>query len=282
MTQKRILIVGYGQIGSRLGSKLSRAGHTVFGLRRRAMAIANGITPIQGNLLDYATLERQLPERLDGIYYILTPSQRDDNGYRDAYVTGLEHLISALAKQRLTLPRLIFVSSTAVYGQSDGQWVDEQSPTQPVRFNGERLVEAEAIAAGYAGQSIRVRFGGIYGPGREALIRRIKAGKPCQNAPPLYTNRIHEDDCVGLLAHVGELTDPDAVYLGVDNEPAAQCEVMDWLARELELPPAPRQSGINAGRRCCNARLLASGYQLQYPNYRAGYQSLLADFRRKP
>lgn len=282
MTGERILIAGYGQLGRQLGSILSHAGHTVYGLRRSATEPDPGVIGIQADLLERAKLTAQLPPELDRVYYILTPSQRDEAGYRNAYVHGLGHLIEALQRQPSQTPRLIFVSSTAVYGQNTGDWVDEHSPTQPTGFNGQCLLAAEDLVAHYPGRSIRLRFAGIYGPGREALIRRVKAGKSCQSTPKRYTNRIHSDDCVGFLAHVGALSDPEPVYIGVDDYPCTQCEVMDWLASALGVARPPRGSGDNAGRRCANARLKASGYTLRYPSFISGYRSLLAEPRRNP
>ena len=282
MTGERILIAGYGQLGRQLSRVLTNAGHTVYGLRRSASKLDPGVIGLRADLLQPAQLTANLPSSLDRVYYILTPSQRDEAGYRDAYIHGLSHLMAALERQPSQAPRLIFVSSTAVYGQNAGDWVDEHSPTQPTGFNGQCLLEAEHRLTQYPGRSIRLRFAGIYGPGREALIRRVKAGKPCQNQPIRYTNRIHSDDCVGILAHVGGLSNPDPLYIGVDDYPCPQCEVMDWLAKALKAERPPRQGGGNAGRRCDNARLKASGYTLRYPSFVSGYQSLLAEPRRNP
>ncbi|MEX0430929.1 SDR family oxidoreductase [Spiribacter insolitus] len=272
---KRILIAGCGRLGTRLGLELAAAGHQVIGLRRNPEALPPGITPCRVDLLD-DDLAARLPIGLDQVYAILTPDQYDDEGYRRTFVTGLERLCRALRDTGNHSARLIFVSSTGVYGQDDGRWVDESSPTEPGRFSGQRLLEGEAIAAGHPGGAVIVRFAGIYGPGREALIRRVERGSPCQAEPPRYTNRIHEEDCAGVLAHVGTLAAPAPVYIGVDDAPATQCEIMDWLAAAMGLPTPPRESGTAGGRRCSNRLLQADGYRLRYPDYRSGYRSLLA------
>ena len=278
---ERILIAGCGRIGTRLGLQLSRAGATVYGLRRSQQPLPDPLISINAHLGRDEGLAERLPAGLDRVYVILTPDQYDDAGYKASYVDGTAHIVDALHGSGNPSARLIFVSSTGVYGQSSGEWVDEESPTLPTRFSGQRLLEAEAIAATHSGESISVRFGGIYGPGREALLRRVRSGGSCQTNPPLYTNRIHEDDCVGILAHLGGLPDPQAVYLGVDNAPASQCEVMDYLAAELGLPAVARVDGKqgSGGKRCSNRRLLASGYKLQFPDYRAGYSALLTEPR---
>jgi len=281
MTAKRILIAGYGELGRPLGETLIEAGHTVFGLRRRGVKPDAGVVSIQADLRNTEALHTVLPRDLDCVYIILTPDQRDEAGYRAAYLEALGNLLSALRRSDNARARVVFVSSTAVYGQTDGRWVDELSPTQPTRFNGACLLKAEQLIAEHTGDAVRVRFGGIYGPGREALIARVKEAKPCQTNPVRYTNRIHSDDCVGLLAHVGDLPDPPKVIIGVDDNPCPQCEVMDWLATALGVERPPRQSGGLAGRRCDNARLKASGYRLKFPSFEHGYQSVLADPRCK-
>jgi nucleoside-diphosphate-sugar epimerase len=125
-----------------------------------------------------------------------------------------------------------------------------------------------------------VRFGGIYGPGRTRLIDSVRSGQArCE--PGLYTNRIHRDDCAGVLEHLLALAAPAPLYIGVDDEPALQCEVLRWLAQQLGVPPpvpsgAPDDSRRRGGnKRCCNARLRASGYRLLYPSYCEGYTALL-------
>ena len=236
---ERILIAGCGRLGTRLGLALASAGHQVTGLRRHPTALPAAIAPCRADLLADDNLAGRLPGGLDRVYAILTPDSYDDEGYRRTFVVGMERLCRALQASGNDRARLVFVSSTGVYGQEDGAWVDESSPTTPARFSGRRLLEAEAMAATHPGGAVIVRFAGIYGPGREALLRRVSRGAPCQADPPRYTNRIHEDDCVGVLAHVGALSDPAPVYIGVDDAPCPQCEIMDWLAAEMGLPAPP-------------------------------------------
>ena len=85
-----------------------------------------------------------------------------------------------------------------------------------------------------------VRFAGIYGPGRGWMIERARAGATCVGNPPKYTNRIHRDDCAGALAHLIACERIDDVYVGVDDAPVEECEVLDWLAARLGAP-APRR-----------------------------------------
>ncbi len=280
-TRARSLIAGCGKIGVRLGQALAHAGHEVWGLRRRAEALPPPLIHLQADLQQPERLAELLPAGLDCVFYLATPSQYDDAGYREAYVSGLRNLLAALDARDQRPRRVVFVSSTAVYGQADGSWVDEDSPTEPRGFNGRRVLEAEHALLGSRHPGTVVRFGGIYGPGRERMLRKAEAGDPCHAGPPQYTNRIHEDDCVGVLAHIAALQAADSRYLAVDDHPGTECEVMDWLAERLDRPrperiPAPPDGGRAGNKRCSNARLKASGYQFIYPSFREGYEAMLA------
>jgi nucleoside-diphosphate-sugar epimerase len=129
-----------------------------------------------------------------------------------------------------------------------------------------------------------LRFGGIYGPGRTSLIERVRQGlATCRDGPPLYTNRIHREDCAGALQHLMTSPHPDEIYLSVDYEPADQCDVLRWLADQLGAPPprveTPAEDDTRRQRtnkRCRNAKLVASGYVFRYPTFREGYAALLA------
>jgi len=272
----RILIAGCGDVGTALGVRLRDDGHEVWGLRRRAANLPDAILPVAADLAAPSGLDA-LPRDIEIVYYAAAADGRSDQAYRAAYVDGVRHLQEALCSQARPPRRFIFVSSTGVYGQRDGSWVDEDSRTEPAGFSGRRLLEGEALALGAAGGGVVVRFGGIYGPGRDRLIRLVRDGAPCREG--LYTNRIHRDDCAGALAHLLAVEEPASVYLGVDDEPAAQCEVMTWLAERLGVAPPSRAPGgdrpSRGNKRCRNRRLRASGYRFLYPSYREGYSALL-------
>jgi nucleoside-diphosphate-sugar epimerase len=278
-----ILIAGCGYVGIALGARLAAEGHAVWGLRRSAEGLLPSIRPVVADLTVPATL-RHLPPGLDVIFYTAAPNSADEAAYQAIYVDGLRHLLEALERQRQSPRRVFFTSSTAVYAQSTGEWVDETSPAEARHFSGSRLLEGERLLGHGPFPATVLRLGGIYGPGRTRLIERVRRGlAACQDAPPAYTNRIHRDDCAGALRHLMLLPRPDPLYLGVDHEPADQCIVLRWLAAELGAPPpgletppasATRRHGTN--KRCCNAKLVASGYMFRYPTFRDGYGPLLA------
>jgi nucleoside-diphosphate-sugar epimerase len=278
----RILIAGCGDIGTALGTRLLADGHDVWGLRRSAAPLPAGMHVLRMDLTDPAALGN-LPDGFDTVFYIVTPDAYEDAAYASAFVCGTENLLRALSSDGARPGRLIFVSSTSVYGQSHGEWVDETSATDPRSFAGKRLLQGEEFVLGGHVPGTVVRFGGIYGRGEGRLVKRIRDGAPCQEAPPLYTNRIHRDDCVSVLHHLLDLDHPQQIYLGVDSEPASQCAVMEWISAELGLPPPLRTAAVDehgkGGKRCRNARLLATGYRFLYPSYRDGYGAVLKGAR---
>lgn len=276
-----VLIAGCGRIGTRLGRQLADRGARVYGLRRRDEPLPAPLETIQADMTRPETLEGKLPQGVDRIYFIATPGAFEDEAYRLAYVVGLSNLLATLRREGDQPSRIVLVSSTAVYGQLSGEWVDEDSPTEPNAFSGQRMREAELTLLESEFSGVAVRFGGIYGADRTRMLDRVRQGKPCVAEPPHYTNRVHEDDAVGILEHVGDLIAPEPIYLGVDSAPCTQCDLMDWLASRLGLPQPERTEGSAGGTRgsnkCCrNNRLLASGYELIYPTYREGYEAMLA------
>ncbi len=276
-----ILIVGCGDIGIELGKMLADSDTSVWGLRRKPLALPDGIKPLCADVTQPETLTQLSALAIDYVVITLTPARFDDESYRQVFVDGLANLLTVLTVSP-SLKHVVFVSSTSVYQQDDGQWVDETSATLPSSFSGQRLLQAEQLLIKSGLSSSIVRFAGIYGPGRRRLIEQVIAKQGCAKAPELYTNRIHRDDCVGFLAHLischRQNMPVESLYIGVDSEPVSMWELKGWLAEQLAIDTAsmtitapPRRNS----KRCSNKRLLASGYKLLYPGYRQGYGELL-------
>lgn len=286
----RILVAGCGYVGTELARRLAADGHAVFALRRSPGALPPGVQPIAVDLCDRAALRAALGAvehgGIDAVAYTAAADRSDDEAYRRAYVDGLAHVLAWADAQGMRPPRVLFTSSTAVYAQQDGAWVDEDSPTEPAHFSGQRMLEAEGLLAAAGGTALRL--GGIYGPGRTRLIESVRAGRAViRPGPPRYGNRIHRDDAAGALRHLIERglagAPLEPIYVGVDDEPADEAEVLRWLAQRLGAPPPPvaadgdASSGRARGgnKRCRNARLRASGYVLAWPTFREGYGALI-------
>lgn len=280
MTTNKILIVGCGDIGTALGLRLVVAGNEVWGLRRSTRLPAP-LKTVTADVNDPETLGVLIEQPFDYVVVILTPDSASDETYKSVYVDGLGNVLAQL-KRASPIKRLLFVSSTSVYHQSSGEWVDENSVVQPEKFSGKRLREAELLLVNSGVNYSVIRFAGIYGPGRQRLLDQVRAGVGCPNTPDIYTNRIHRDDCVGFLQYLLEQCQQgkeiESMYIGVDCEPATMWDVKCWLAAEMSVDLKPSQTMVarrGNNKRCSNRRLLATGYQLLYPNYKLGYSDLL-------
>jgi nucleoside-diphosphate-sugar epimerase/uncharacterized iron-regulated protein len=287
-SRERVLIAGCGYVGTALGLALAAAGHEVFALRRRPEGVPAPLRPVAADLSRPESL-RALPSGIDLVFYTAAAGGGGDDAYRIAYVDGVRHLLDALSARPPR--RFLFTSSTSVYAQSEGEWVDEESPTTPTHFSGQRLLEGEQLLAASGFDGVVVRLGGIYGPGRTRLIESVRSGRVrIRRGGSLFTNRIHRDDCAGALAHLSSLEKQEPIYLGVDHEPAEEAVVLRWLADRVGVPSpqdeidAEKDEGASAGadtrrprsnKRCRNARLLASGYRFRFPTFREGYDAVL-------
>lgn len=275
-----VLVAGCGYVGSALAAELAQAGHRVWGLRRHPSALPAGVIPVAADLSSRASLDG-LSDSIDRVVYAASPADRSQHAYEEAYLRGLENVLEALEQRGAPLARVILTSSTAVYAQDDGGWVDEDSITEPARFAGRALLEAEAMLRGRSFEGVAFRSSGIYGPGRTWLVRRVAEGlarvEP-RGEPPRYGNRIHRDDCAGALAHLLASARVEPIYLGVDDAPAPLAEVYAFVAGLLGVaPPAEGESdeGRGGNKRCSNRRLRSSGYALRVPSYREGYPAIV-------
>jgi nucleoside-diphosphate-sugar epimerase len=275
----RILIAGCGDVGSRLGRLLADRGHLVWGLRRDPATLPRAIHPVAADLSDPSSLA-VLPPRLDLVIYTAAADGRDETAYRATYVAGPRNLLEALRRAGQTPRRWLFTSSTGVYGQDDGSWVDEDSPTEPATMTGRVMLEGERVFESAPWPAVVARLAGIYGPGRTRLLDRVAAGEArCSAGETHYTNRIHADDAAAALAHLAHLPDPAPRHLVVDDEPAERCRVLRDLAEMLGAPPPPDGDPVTRGgnKRCSNRRLRASGWAPRYPSYREGYAEMVRD-----
>ena len=276
----KTLIVGCGYVGSALAVRLVAEGHQVWGLKRSWSGDAPaGVVAIEADLVADAGLPR-VPANLDFVVYAVSADGRNEAAYRAAYVDGLERLVKGLHESP-DIRRFIFVSSTAVYAQHDGEWVDEESPAEETGFRGACLLRAETLAWKSGLPATVIRLAGIYGPRRIRLIECVLGGEEVSDdAPSRYINLIHREDCAGALMHVLSLERPERLYLAVDSRPADRREVVRWIVKEAKLPDPPAQpraasEAARAGKRCRNSLLLRSGYRLAYPTYREGFGPLI-------
>jgi nucleoside-diphosphate-sugar epimerase len=268
-----ILIAGAGDVGTRLARRLVADGRRVHALRRREASGGDGIDWRRGDLLRPDTLAG-LPA-VDALVFAATPDARDEAAYRAVFVDGLRHVLDALPSPPR---RTVFVSSSAVYGEHDGAWVDEETPPAPLGFNGRVLLEAERWLATRDVGGIALRLAGLYGPGRTQLFERLREGRwGVPRGRAVYANRIHVDDAAAALALLLDVATPAPVYLGVDDTPLPIDVLYDHLAGLLDAPRPPEgtaPAGVG-NKRLSNARLREAGFRCAWPDAREGYAALL-------
>ena len=273
-----------GDVGSALARSLLATGWRVTGLRRSPTAeLPTGVVRLTADLRAPESLKTLSRERYDTVVFCAAAGASSAEDYQRTYVEGLRNVIQALDPQ--SSPRLVFTSSTGVYHQDDGGWVDETSPALQEHFSGRAMREAEAVVRGSGRAHVIVRLGGIYGPGRAGMIDRLKRGaERLRPGAARYLNLVHRDDAAAILTHVIGLATAETLYLGVDGVPAGRNEMLLWLAEQLRIPPPPlaeteEAANHRGNKRCSSERLRASGYVFRYPDFRDGYGELIQFLR---
>ena len=284
------MIVGCGYVGLELGRRLVAAGHRVAGVRRTAVGAAElraaGIEPIVADVTRAADL-RPLAGRFDWIANCVSSSGGGVAEYREVYLGGMHRLVEAFSGTGVKA--FAYTSSTSVYGQTDGDWVDEESATEPSSETSQVLVETERVlraAAGPAFPAMVVRVAGIYGPERGHLFRQFLRGE-ARSGPgdSRWMNMIHRDDVAGAIEACLGRGVAGRVYNACDDEPVTRGEFLRWLAGKTGRPFPERADAEPAGyrkrgetdKRVSNRRLRSeTDWSPRYPTYREGYAVMLA------
>lgn len=277
MSVTKHLFIGFGDIAAKCAEKLLQQGDEVVGIARSQKTLPNGVQFWQGNITDQGMLGRLSSQTFSSVVITLTPDARDESAYIKTYLRSAETLV-ALWQKNTAPERIIFVSSTRVYGQDNDEWVDENSSTEDCDAQGKAIRAAEDVWRNSSLTTCIVRFSGIYGPGRDFLIRQVEQGKAGDSH---FTNRIHIEDCCGvihLLIGLARDTLPEMV-LASDHKPVTSQEIRQWLALQLKTKLLPQVNAEHSRRtgskRCSNHKLLQLGYQFQFPTYIEGYSELL-------
>jgi nucleoside-diphosphate-sugar epimerase len=271
----RALIFGCGYLGRRVGAIWRSTGVQVTALTRsheNAIVLAQqGIDPVVGDVLLPQTLQN-LPAADIGLYAVGYDS-RSAASKHDVYVRGVTNVLEQIG---LRVRRLLYVSSTSVYGQDAGEWTDETSETCPQTEDGRIVLAAEeAVRNACSGTVTVLRLSGIYGPGR--LLRRaesVRNGEPIAANPDGFLNLIHVDDAAQIVAHLARRASDQSSYLVTDDQPVRRREYYGLLAQLVGAgEPVFHFDGKGAGlnKRCSNARLKAEpGITLLFPTIATG------------
>lgn len=280
----KILIFGCGYLGYRAARLWQARRDEVIAVTRSAARArewtAQGLTAVVGDVLRPETLPTIPP--VDLCLYSVGYDRSAGPGKREVYVHGLGKVLPIL-KDRMH--RLIYVSSTSVYGQSRGEVVHEDSACQPVSEGGRICLEAEQLLRSAfdcdASCSVAVlRLAGIYGPGR-LLARResLLAGTVLTVNPDGWLNLIHADDAARLVVRVGDNLTASTTYLVSDTEPVRRRDFYEHLAQLCGAPPPRFANGDDSlNKRCDSTRIRrAFEFQFDYPTYREGLKHAVTE-----
>ncbi len=267
----RTLIIGCGYVGLPLGQALADAGHEVHGVRRNAFT-AKGITPHALDITETDALD-VLPRDFDWVINTVSSARGDAETHRAVFVDGTKNLLDWLGDSSA---RVLFTSSTSVYPQTDGGWVDEASPA-----NGPVLREAEKFFLNAPQATTVLRVAGIYGPERGFLFRQFLKGEAVlTEGGARWINMIHRDDVVGAI--LAAMNCEPSIYNVADDEPVTQHEFFEWLAQRLSKPMPPdgervSRKRVATSKRVRNAKLKALGWRLKFATFREGYEQLIRE-----
>lgn len=280
----KTLIVGCGDIGQRIALRLLQRGIAVRGWTRNEDAFAQSATlGIEMQLIDLDTDTLEVGPA-DWIFYCAPPPAVGTTDRR------LRRFLAALDERPR---RFIYLSTSAVYGDCAGRWVNEDEPPQPQTDRGRRRLDAEQAleeaAARLPLETVILRVAGIYGPGR-LPVERLRSGQPIlavEEAP--FSNRVHADDLADAAVLVAERSPGGAVYNVADGAPSSMSDYFLRCAAALHLPPPPQvslaqartalsstlMSYLEESKRLHIGRLRALGWTPHYPNLDAGLPGCL-------
>jgi nucleoside-diphosphate-sugar epimerase len=294
-----VAILGCGYVGIELGRQLQTRDDItqVVGVRRSEEGIEAmreaGIDPVQGDLTEKETLNAL--GQVDVVVFAASAGGRDPESAREIYVEGQRTVLDYLGDSDESPDRYIYTSSTGVYGDHDGEWVDEDTPLEPANERTQLLAEAETVAfelgETYDIDTTVARFAGLYGPDRYRLQRYLDG--PVTEG---VLNLLHRVDAAGALEFlISTGKGRKEVVLVVDDEPVSKWDLADWLAEQCDRPSPPKQTvaerledkslstgarqRIESSKRCRNDKLQTLGYKFEHPTFRNGYREAIESYQ---
>jgi len=276
----RILIAGCGYVGTATADLFQVAGWEVEGWTRSpeaaAQLAAKSYTVHAVDIANRSAVQEAAASPFDVVIHCASSGGGGTERYHRVYVEGTNNLLAGLQPRRF-----IYTSSTSVYAQTTGEWVDEESVAEPIHETGKILRRAEEFVRQNGG--LVVRLAGIYGPGRSALLRKFLSSEArIENDGQRYLNQVHRDDVAAALFHlVGASTKRSPVVSVVnvtDDQPITQREAYAWLARKLERPlpavvarPSERKRGTS-NKRVSNGKMRMLGWEPKFPTFPIGME----------
>jgi len=272
----RVLIAGCGYLGQAVADLFLADNWEVEGWTMSSDSAHQPSTrpyPVHAVDISQADQVRACKEDFDAVVHSASTRGGDADSYRRVYLDGARNLLG-----RFGSSRILFTGSTSVYAQEEGEWVTEESPAAPKHEAGKILREAEDMVLASGG--IVNRLGGIYGPGRSALLKKFVSGRAILDPEKdRIVNQIHRDDAASAIRMLLGTKEADGrIYNVVDNEPIALSECYRWLAAKLNRPVLPTGTSTSKGKRgesnkrVSNARLRAVDWAPRYPSFAEGME----------
>ena len=270
----RALIAGCGYLGRAIADLLLADGWQVEGWTMSAESARElSVGGLTARNIDISKPNDVAVSRSQFDIIIHSASTRGGNldAYRSIYLNGARNLLKVFAGTKF-----LFVSSTSVYAQTGGEWVTEESPADPKHETGKILRDSEEVVQAKGG--VIVRLGGLYGPGRSALLRKFLSGEAkIDPANDRFINQIHRDDAAAAIRFlIDRQNSGTQIYNVVDDQPLLLSDCYRWLAAKLTRPVPPSEtttSGRKRGdsnKRVSNQKLRKLGWALQYPSFAEG------------
>ena len=276
MQRPLVAVAGFGDLGGRLAPVLRARGIGCAGLRRRVEELPPEVLPLPADLTDPATLHGLTDLQPEVLLFTPTPIGRGEAGYQAGFAQAARYLAEALSN--CPVKHALLVSSTRVYAESTGAWIDESSALSTTDPCAQAIIDAEKIFLDAFEQPLILRAGGLYGKGPGHLLKRVAAGQLTPAAPLRYSNRMHRDDLIACIVHAidGGCTG-HRILNAVDDAPVPLQELERWLCGALgkDYKPPEEPGEPRSHKRVSNARLRDCGVALHYPDYRAGYGDVL-------
>lgn len=263
-----VLIAGCGYVGLATADRFHAAGWSVEGWSKSQPQVVRPYLLCSVDISDAAQVRAQSRD-FDAIIQCASTHGGDVDLYRSVYLDGARNLAETFPSATI-----LFASSTSVYAQANGEWITEESVTKPARATSQVLLDAERLVL--AGGGIVARLGGIYGPGRSALLEKFMRGA-IRVETDYFVNQVHRDDIASALFLLLDSQMP-GVYNVADGNPLLVSECYRWLAEKLgpqristDDSHAARKRG-NSNKRVDNAKLRRLGWQLSYPTFAEGME----------
>ncbi|UOF93894.1 MAG: NAD-dependent epimerase/dehydratase family protein [Bordetella sp.] len=279
---KRVLVIGYGKLGSRIVSQLLKNKYQIWVFNRSLICLKNkAFSFLKGDLENLELINSSFPSKINFVIYCVSPDEYTEISYRKVFIEGLKKLIKTLDASYLI--RFIFISSASVYGDFNGSWVNENTLPKPVKFNGKILLEAEEFLKQLYIPTVSLRLSGIYGPEYLGFLKGLVSSLNSSqnyiiNNNNIWTNRIYIDDVVSAVEHlVNKPTIEHSCYICTDNTPLPLNILYQYCAKKLGVSNISFTKSLSRlnNKKLSNALLRKSGWSLKWPNTLIGYSSLI-------